>query len=254
MSSSSLKPSGEQPERRIHSARRAMRGELSPLIRRSKAKSLKIGVFDSGVGGQSVAEAITKALPEAEVTYREDKANVPYGNKTPEQLLKLVTPILQAMVQEGCEVIVVACNTVTTTIINKLRGILSVPLVGMEPMVKPAAEMSKSGVIAICATPATLGSERYKWLKEAYAKNVKVLEPDCSDWAYMIENNQVDHQKIKRRTEEVCNAGADVIVLGCTHYHWIEEEIKQTVNGRAQVIQPIEPVIKQLRKVLTRQP
>jgi glutamate racemase len=211
----------------------------------------KIGVFDSGVGGQSVVNAIHEALPELEIIYVEDKENVPYGNKSPEELHRLVLPILQSLVEQGCEVIVIACNTVTTTIISKLREELSVPLVGMEPMIKPAVEKSKSGRIAICATPATLASERYKWLKDTYAKDVAVLEPDCSDWAFMIESNQVDHQKLRDRIVEVCEKDADTIVLGCTHYHWIEEDIQKIADEfGATVIQPEQPVIEQLKRVL----
>jgi glutamate racemase len=137
----------------------------------------KIGVFDSGVGGQSVAKAIKKALPDAEVIVREDKKNLPYGNKTPEELLDLVLPILN-MLSKEVDVIVVACNTVSTTLINRLREKISIPLIAMEPMVKPAAEQTKTKVITVCATPTTLASERYKWLKNEYAKDVKVLEPD----------------------------------------------------------------------------
>lgn len=212
---------------------------------------MKIGVFDSGVGGQAVVNAIKKALPEAEVIYAEDRENVPYGTKTPEQLKKLVTPILNKLSEQGCEVIVIACNTVTTTIIEDLRNELTVPLVGLEPMVKPAAAQTQSGVIAVCATPATLKSKRYRWLKDTYAQDVTVLEPDCSDWALMIETNQVDHAKIKDRINDVCQKGADVIVLGCTHYHWIEEDIQKIADEYgAKVIQPEQPVVAQLKRVL----
>ena len=210
-----------------------------------------IGVFDSGVGGESVANAIRKAIPDAEVVYVEDKKNVPYGTKTPDELYTLSLPLLNTLSNFGCDVIVVACNTVTTTIIERLRASLPVPLIGMEPMVKPAAEQTKSGVIAVCATPATLKSQRYAWLKDTYAKDAKVLEPDCSDWAYMIETNQLDHEKIRERINDVCEQGADMIVLGCTHYHWIEQDIQKIADGYgAKVIQPEQPIIEQIRRVL----
>ena len=185
-----------------------------------------IGVFDSGVGGASVVRAIEKALPNSSIIYIGDQANLPYGTKSPAQLLKLVTPKLQWLLDQGCEVIVIACNTITTTLIDKLREKLTIPLVGMEPMVKPAAEKTHSGIIAICATPTTLSSKRYAYLKHTYAQNIKVLEPDCSDWAQMIENKQVDREQIRKRIKAVCQAGADIIVLGCTHYHWIESLIR----------------------------
>lgn len=213
----------------------------------------KIGVFDSGVGGLSVAHAIEKAVPEQGVLFVNDSKNVPYGLKKPEELKSLVVPILQDMANQGCEVIVVACNSVSTTLIEDLRKVIKVPLIAMEPMVKPAAEQTNSGIIAVCATPTTLASKRYKFLKDTYAANVKVLEPDCANWSHMVESKEIDHESIKKQITEVCEQGADVIVLGCTHYHWIEEEITKTAKKYgAKVLQPEEPVIRQLKKVLAR--
>lgn len=213
---------------------------------------MKIGVFDSGVGGLSVATAIRKALPEHEVLLREDKAHVPYGTHPPAEILRFVVPIFQSMIDDGCQVIVVACNTVSTTLIDELRRQFSLPLVAIEPMIKPAAALTKSKVIAVCATPTTLASPRYAWLKQTYAPHLKVLEPDCSDWVAMIENRQLDRQKIADRINATLAAGADVIVLACTHYHWIEEKIVAIAAGQAQVIQPEQAVISQLKRVLGR--
>lgn len=211
---------------------------------------MKIGVFDSGVGGLSVANAIKKALPEHEIILREDKEHVPYGTRPPAELLQLVEPLLEELVEAGCGVIVVACNTVTTTLISELRRRFVLPLVAVEPMVKPAAQLTKSGVIAVCATPTTLASPRYRQLKQAYAANVTVLEPDCSDWPAMIEHKRINGQKINSRISQVLDAGADVIVLGCTHYHWIETEITELAAGRAKVLQPEAALIAQLKRVL----
>jgi glutamate racemase len=210
----------------------------------------KIGVFDSGVGGQSVINAIKKELPELEIVYKDDKKHLPYGSKSVDQIHQFVRPIFKEFIEDGCQVIVIACNTVTTNLISQLREEFSVPMIGMEPAVKPAAEATKTKIIAVCATPRTLASERYKWLKEQYAAGIKVLEPDCSDWALMIENNQIDRNKIASTVEEVITDGADQIVLGCTHYHWIEDEIKQLAKRRAEVVQPEKPVINQLKRVL----
>ena len=212
----------------------------------------KIGVFDSGVGGQTFVHAIANAMPEAHIIYKTDKKNLPYGTKTKEQLHTLVLPILQSLVDDGCEIIVIACNTVTTILIEDLRKELPIPLIGVEPMVKVAAQKTKSKVIAICATPATLASDRYGWLKKTFASDVSVLEPDCSHWARMIEDNQINKQAITRSIEDVCTRKADVIVLGCTHYHWIEQLVIQAAKGRALVIQPELAVIKQLQLVLGR--
>ncbi|HSX46100.1 MAG TPA: glutamate racemase [Candidatus Saccharimonadia bacterium] len=211
---------------------------------------MKIGVFDSGVGGLSVANAIKKALPEQEIILREDKAHLPYGTRPPKEILGFVTPIFQEMIDSGCQVIVVACNTVSTTLIGELRQRFDVPMVAIEPMVKPAAALTKSGVIAVCATPTTLASARYTQLKRDYAKDVTVLEPDCADWSAMIEHKRVDDEKISSRINQVLDSGADVIVLGCTHYHWIEEDVKKLAAGRAQVLQPEPAIIEQLKRVL----
>lgn len=213
---------------------------------------MKIGVFDSGVGGESVANAIRTSMPEHDILYCQDRENVPYGTKTPDQLYDLVLPILTNMIEQHCDVIVIACNSVTTTIIDRLRQVVTVPLIGIEPMVKTAAEISKSRIAAVCATPVTLSSPRYKWLKDTYASDMQILEPDCSDWAGMIEGNTIEHQHISDITESVIRRGADVIVMGCTHYHWIEEDVQRIAGSRAVVLQPEQPVIEQLKRVLAR--
>lgn len=212
----------------------------------------KIGVFDSGIGGLSVAGAIEKALPELEVIFRDDARHVPYGSRTVEEIYKFTKPILQSLVSDGCKVIVIACNTVTTNLISRLRKEIVVPLVGMEPMVKPAAIATKTGVITVCATPLTLSSVRYRSLKRELTKGVKVIEPDCSDWAYMVENNRVDRDKVAKIINDSCTAGADQIVLGSTHYHWIEQLIDELARGRANVMQPEQPVIEELKRVIER--
>lgn len=211
-------------------------------------------MFDSGVGGKAVVNAIKQEMPELEVVYVTDRDNLPYGNKTPEQLLELVTPKLTKLEKAGCKAIVVACNTVTTTIIKQVREVIKTPIVAVEPMVKPACELSKSKTIAVCATPTTLASVRYQELLETYARHISVLEPDCSDWVYLIETKAADRSSIEQRITEVCEQGADVIVLGCTHYHWIEDKIKE-IAGKygAQVIQPETALVNQLKRVLGQQ-
>jgi glutamate racemase len=211
---------------------------------------MKIGVFDSGVGGLSIANAVQTALPDAKIVLKQDKEHVPYGLRQPSEILELVTPIFQSLVDDGCQVIVVACNTVTTTLIKELRERFNLPLIAVEPMVKPAATRTKTKVIAVCATPTTLASPRYAELKKEYTLGLTVLEPDCSDWPAMIENKQVDEAAIAKRINEVLDKNADVIVLACTHYHWIEDEINELAAGRAQVLQPEQAIIEQLKRVL----
>jgi len=211
---------------------------------------VKIGVFDSGVGGLSVANAIGRELPDLEIILKEDKQHLPYGGRDIEEIHGFIRPIFQEFIDEGCKAVVVACNTVTTNLISQLRQEFPIPMVGMEPMLKPAAERTKTGTIAVFATPRTLGSQRYAWLKGEYAKGMDILEPDCSDWALMIENNSLEREKVAKTIEDVINRGADEIVLGCTHYHWIEELVKKIADGRADVIQPEKPTIEQLKRVL----
>lgn len=212
---------------------------------------MKIGVFDSGVGGKSMARAIRRAFPDYKVEVVEDATNLPYGTKSAEQLLELTLPILQNMAKR-CDVIVIACNTLTTNCIETLRAEVPVPLVGLEPMVKPAAKLTETGKIAVCATPATLASKRYRYLKKTYAtpRKIKVIEPDCSRWAMMVQAKKLDRAAISESVEAACRQGADVIVLGCTHYHWIEKLVRNVAAGRALVIQPEQAIVKQLWRVL----
>lgn len=217
-------------------------------------KTRTIGVFDSGVGGLSVARAIEKALPQHTVIFKNDSQHVPYGNRQPAEFLDFIVPIFEAFIAEGCEAIVVACNTVSTTLITELRDQFDIPLIAVEPMIKPASQLTSSKVIAICATPATLASQRYDDLKQQFAAQVQVIEPDCADWSTLIEDNKLNQQKIKQDLQPALDAGADVIVLGCTHYHWIEEDIVALTQGRATVLQPEPAIITQLTRVLAQLP
>jgi glutamate racemase len=213
---------------------------------------VKIGVFDSGVGAIPVIRAIKKSLPEADIIYKDDHEHLPYGTRSIEEIHGFVRPIFRQFIDEDCKVIVIACNTVTTNLIKQLRREFPVPMVGMEPAVKTAARNTKTGKIAVFATPRTLSSERYAELKQDYAGGIEVFEPDCSEWALMIENNRLEREKVAVTTNRICQAGADQIVLGCTHYHWIEDDIRRTAGDRAVVLQPTVPMIAELRRALER--
>lgn len=216
---------------------------------------MKIGVFDSGVGGLSVAHAVQTALPQHHIMFRHDTPeHFPYATKTPDELYGYVLPLLQGLIADGCAVIVVACNTVSTTLIGRLRRACTVPLVAVEPMIKPAAQQTKSGVIAVCATPTTLASPRYRELKQLYAPRLTVLEPDCSSWSSLIEYNRMHHATLAKALQPCLAAGADVIVLGCTHYHWIQQDVARLAAGRAAVIQPEQAVVAQLKQVIAQLP
>jgi glutamate racemase len=218
----------------------------------ARCKVVKVGVFDSGVGGKSVVVAIEKAIPDIEVLYETDRENIPYGGKSTERLLELAIPKIQKLEQAGCDVIVVACNTVTTTIIKQVREKIKTPIVAIEPMIKPAAQITKTKKIIVCATPATLTSVRYKELTDQYAKDIEVYEPNCSDWASLIENNAHNQKNIDADITKPLQEGADVVVLACTHYHWIEEEIDKIASKYgAVVIQPEKAIVERLKTVLS---
>ena len=213
---------------------------------------MKIGVFDSGIGGKSIAERLERDYPEHEVLYVSDSEHVPYGNRSNEEVIQLTERAIQPLLAARCDVIVLACNTATAAAIEYLRqNYPHAPFVGLEPMVKPATEQTNTGVVAICATPSTLRSERYLALKEKYAQGIKVIEPDCSQWAYMIEHNQVQHDHIADTINIVLAKQADVIVLACTHYHWIKEEIARLATGKAEVIDTSEAISRRVGVVLS---
>ena len=212
---------------------------------------MKLGVFDSGIGGEAVAAALQETFPEATIITVNDRANVPYGDKTPDEVIRLTDAAIQPLLEKQCDVIVIACNTATTAAISTLRERYpNQKFIGIEPMIKPAAEHTATETIAVCATPATLASDRYRDLLARYGKHLRVIEPDCSEWAYLIENNQLNHERIKAVIEPVIQEGADVIVLGCTHYHWIKDDIIALAQGRAEILEPSEAIGRRVSSLL----
>ena len=213
---------------------------------------MKLGVFDSGIGGEAVAESLKKEFPTAQIITVNDRKNVPYGDKSPSEVIHLTMAAIQPLLDVGCDIIIIACNTATTIAIEHLRIVFpGQKFIGLEPMVKPAAHLTKSHTIAVCATPATLTSQRYTNLLKKYALHLEVIEPDCSQWAYWIENNSINRQHIESTINDVCARGADVIVLACTHYHWIKELIAGIADGRAVVIEPSEAIARRVRQLLS---
>lgn len=212
---------------------------------------MKIGIFDSGIGGEAIAAAMRRTFPDANIITVDDHEHLPYGDKTKQEVIDLTTAAIQPLITEKCDVIIIACNTATALAIDSLRQEYpNQKFIGIEPMIKTAAELTESGTVAVCATPATLASERYYELVEKYGKNLKIIEPDCRNWARMIENNQINNQLIKQTVDNVCNQGADVIVLGCTHYHWIKDLIIKIAGGRAQIIEPSENISRRVKQLL----
>lgn len=213
---------------------------------------MKLGVFDSGIGGEAVATSLRMAFPEATIQVVNDKKNVPYGSKTTDEVTRLTDAAIQPLLTTKCDIIILACNTASAAALEVLRSKYpQQQFIGLEPMVKPAAALTKTGVIAVCATPSTLASDRYKWLVETYAKNTRIIKPDCSSWAYMIENDQIDRDGIAAIVNDCCDAGADVIVLGCTHYHWIKDLITEIAGSRATVLEPSEAVARRILAIMS---
>jgi glutamate racemase len=214
---------------------------------------MKLGVFDSGIGGEAVAQELAVAFPSAHIMSVNDHEHVPYGDRKAEDITRLTDAAIQPLLTAHCDVIIIACNSATAAAIEILRQRYPTQLfIGLEPMVKPAAAMTRTGTIAVCATPATLGSVRYHRLRDTYTKNVTVIEPDCSSWARLIENNELNEAEVETTVETLLEQNADVIVLACTHYHWIRETIAAVTAGRAQVIDPSEAIVRQVKALLER--
>lgn len=214
---------------------------------------MKLGIFDSGIGGEVVALSLKCAFPEAEILTVNDREHVPYGSRSANEITHLTDLAIQPLLHASCDIIILACNSATAAAIETLRQRYpSQQFIGLEPMIKTAAAKSKHGIIAMCATPATLASERYRRLVSQHGSNLTVIEPDCSTWAAMIEANQLNTAHIQQTIAAVCEQGADVIVLGCTHYHWIKDRIEKHAAGRAIVIEPSDAIARRVRALLER--
>jgi glutamate racemase len=212
---------------------------------------MKLGVFDSGIGGEAVAAALQKTFPDAEILIVNDKTNIPYGSKSAEEVTQLTNAAIQPLLKAGCDVIILACNTATAAAIETLRSRYpEQKFIGIEPMIKTAAALTKNSTIAICATPVTLSSQRYHQLVASYGAHLSILEPDCSDWAYLIENNQLNRSHVEQIITDALKRGADVIVLGCTHYHWIKEDIISIAQDKATILEPSEAIGRRVTSLL----
>jgi glutamate racemase len=218
------------------------------------SKQGSIGIFDSGIGGLSIAEAIHKLLPSESLIYYADNANFPYGTKTPDQIKRIALAATRQLIEADCKLIVVACNTATTAAIGYLRDSLpGVLIVGVVPMIKSASKLSHSGVVAVMMTPATLAGDYYHDLKLSFAPDVRVIDVACPDWVEMVESGDIDEVVVRGPVEKVLAQGADVILLGCTHFPLLLPQIERAVAGRAVVVHPAEAVARQVAKILDEQ-
>ncbi len=213
-----------------------------------------IGVFDSGLGGLSVLAALVEALPQADFAYYADTAHVPYGNKSEAQIQCRVLAIGDYLATQGCDLLVVACNTATATAVQALRAAHpGIPVVGVEPGIKPAAQESRSGRIAVLATEATANSQRLKHLIRDHGSNVEVFVEPCPGWATHVEMLQLDDPAlatdVRARVEPLLEQGVDRIVLGCTHYSFLAPLLREVAGARAQLVDVAAAVARQTQRL-----
>ncbi|TCS42091.1 glutamate racemase [Reinekea marinisedimentorum] len=208
-----------------------------------------IGVFDSGIGGLTVLAEIHQALPEAPLCYVADQKFAPYGNQPELFVSERSVRITQWLIQQGCTLIVVACNTATAIAIRQLRGEFAVPIVGVEPGVKPAALRSLSQKIAILATDNTLASRRYQALLEQFLPRVEVISQGCTGLAAAIERCS---DELPALLHEYCSPlidnGIDQIVLGCTHYPLVKDEIAQLCSPSVSVVDTSYAIAQEVKR------
>lgn len=204
---------------------------------------MKIGVFDSGIGGKAVAQRLGELLPDAEILCIDDHTNVPYGNRSDADITALATKAIQPLIEAGCDAVVIACNTVTTVAINHLRATYpAMHFVGIEPMIKPAAALTKSKKIAVLATLATQKSASYALLKDTWAQGITILTPDTGTWATLIEADQSVDVPIEVTVQQLIEEGVDVIVLACTHYHWLKERAQLAAGNAVTILEPSDAI------------
>lgn len=199
-----------------------------------KSSEKPIAVFDSGVGGISVLKHIHALLPYEQLLYVADSKYAPYGNKTPEKIRSRCFEIADFLIAKDAKALVVACNTATAAAIDALRARYSLPIIGMEPAVKPAAAATRNGVIGVLATVGTLKSAQFAALLESYGRNVEVVTQACVGLVECIERGELSSDNTFKLLERYCqpllDKGADTIVLGCTHYPFVRRLIEQIVG------------------------
>lgn len=225
---------------------------------------IKAGFFDSGVGGLSILRAFKALCPANPVEYLADTANAPYGNLPPEEVVRLSEVNARELISRGCGVVVVACNTATAAAIDHLRKWRpDVPFVGVEPAVKPAALRSRTGVVGVLATAGTLHGRLFNETKARFAKDVTVLASVADEFVEEAEKlagaspddvSPAERKRlfnvVKARIEPLLDAGADVIVLGCTHFPLLMPVIEEVCSGRAGIIDPSEAVARRVKNII----
>ncbi len=211
---------------------------------------MKIGVFDSGIGGEAIATSLRTLIPSAEIISVNDHTHVPYGNRQDDQIIDLTIAAILPLVDMECDAIVIACNTATTVAITSLRTRFpNMKFVGLDPMIKPAVQQTQTKHIAVLATAATLRSARYAQLKSQWAPDTLVIEPDCTTWASLIEEGQSETIDISSVMHEIEVNNVDVIILACTHYHWLKPRI-EAASHDVTILEPTDAIAQRLRDIL----
>lgn len=215
-----------------------------------------IGVFDSGVGGLSVLRAIRDALPAESLVYVADSAHAPYGDRDAGFIAGRAAEITRFLLSRGVKAIVVACNTATVVAVHALRTWCPVPIVGIEPAIKPGAMHTKSGVIGVLATTRTLASTSVDRLCRIHAAHVDVRLVACPGLAERVETGDLSGEATRalllRYVAPLLDAGADTIVLGCTHYPFLADTLREIVGPRVSLIDPAAAVARELARRIGR--
>ena len=213
-----------------------------------------IGIFDSGIGGITIFNSIKKLLPNEDIIYFSDNLNSPYGNKSIETIKKISFNNTQWLLDNGCKLIVVACNTATTNSISDLRNKFNIPFVGIEPAIKPAAMKTKTGKIGVLATKGTLSSDLFNTTSIDYASNIEILEKNGDGLVELIENGIFEGIEIEnllhKHLDFMINKKIDHLVLGCTHYPFLIKVLSELLPSSIKIIDSGEAVAKQTKSLL----
>lgn len=227
------------------------RGALSPVIRLNHQP---IAVFDSGLGGLTVLHALRGRLPHEDFFYFADTRFLPYGDRPESFLRERGVAIAHALAARGSKALVVACNTATAAAAEAIRAATHIPVVALEPGVKPAVALTRSGVVGVLATTRTLESERFRRLVAEHGNGRRVLAQPCPGLAEAIENDGAESAQAAALLDDyvapLAAAGADVVVLGCTHYPWVAEAIARRMPPGTTLLDTGEAVARQLERLL----
>nr|WP_298166436.1 glutamate racemase [uncultured Pseudomonas sp.] len=214
-----------------------------------------IGVFDSGVGGLSVLREIRALLPNESLLYVADSGHVPYGEKSPEFIRERCRLIAAFLLEQGAKALVLACNTATVAGVAELRELYpQLPVVGMEPAVKPAAAATRSGVVGVLATTGTLKSAKFAALLDRFASDVRVVTQPCPGLVERIEAGDLDSAETRALLQgfvaPLLTQGCDTLILGCTHYPFIKPLLQTLVPPSVSLIDTGAAVARQLQRLL----